>query len=795
MTSRWILALLLTVAPLSMAAAAPRPMASPTLSAAASARVGEAARALLAARGALGAHDTLRTEQLFLTADGGRIVRLRHLHRGLPVMGAMVVARLDASGQVVDVQGSVRPVTVDAAVPSVTWTQALEAARAAVTEAPVAKEARVGVALAVSQARGGRLVWVLDLVTLRADVAPTVVVDARTGEVLSLRNRALKAGKGRVFATGKATKDARQADGTFDGTGRVDVSLTGLSAAVEGATLSGADVIASNCCPTEGCDPTKPAKTVKGTVQGCEITAVACDERPVAVADANGDFLFEPAREPTKASDPVPGPSEGDAFSEVMAYHDTQSTIDWVRTLDPQFQMGPDARPLHVIANLILPRTPKDTNEFLALGQQCFTNGNKVSILQFERFANAAFVPKGASDQLGQFLPALSHPYDALIMGQGPTADFSYDSDVVSHEVGHAIVASVKGGLSEGQISADEWGVWPAPGSINEGVADAVAAFRANDPHIGEYVGQFELSGEGALRELTSDARCPSVILGEVHQDSQHLSAALWQAREAVAGASETVRRQYDQALLSTIRRFLPTTDFEGAALIMGAEVGLLLGPEAKAKVAAAMADRKVAGCERVVDLVPGQKRSGYQLIQGLDRGIYTPGPVQFRVTVPKGVGSVTLKLKDPSEGLPAFGRPPLSLQAFVKPGEHVKFSYTDTAIRSDATKTVAFKTQFGVSATWSFEPSCEETTWYVALGNGGQQGFGVEELEAVLGAADVSACDTTGGTPDGGADGAGSGGDVPVSPGGCSCGATEGSLGLFAGLLGLVRRRRSQRA
>lgn len=752
----------------------------------------------------------LKLEASFATADGGRIVRFQQLHHGVPVLGGSVVVRLDASLKPVRVSNHARPVLPGSVTPQVDAARALAIARGSLQGVALPEGGRPGnVALAIAAGRGGRLVWVVDVDTLVRTQARTVVVDAVTGAVLSSRERVFHGGKATVFDSGATAKAARKADGTFDGTGRVEVELRDLVETNPGSPLTGKDIVTVNCCPTEGCDPAKGPKRTSGKIQfdvppnpfvpspvNLTVNAVLCDEIPVARADADGNFHFEPTKEPKK-DDPVPAPSEGEPFAEVMVHHTAQSTLDWVRTLDSGFMLGPSARPLHVTANFLIP-------DFKDLRNADITQviaTQTVTISHLARFSNAAFVPKGQSERLGAALPGFGHDYDSLIIAQGATADFGYDPDVVSHEFGHAVVGSVPGGLMEGQYSADDWGVLDSPGALNEAFADVIAAFRVDDPRIGEYVGAFELQGEGALRDLTNDFSCPTVLMGEVHQDSQHFAAACWSARTAVAGSSPSDRTRFDKAMLAALRSLQPDATFDEAGQALADEVGSLFDAAAKAKVEAVMKERKVTGCDRVLDLVPGTPRKGYFLAPADEASgwtPYAPGPVQFRLAVPKGTSSIRLSATAaPSPaglslgGFGGGGGAP-SLQAILRSGERIHFAYGASGVTSDATKTLGFQGTNTLTVQLPIEASCSDATWFLALGNGGQGQFQLDELDVqfMTDAAKLAACDAPP-APDGGSGGApGSGGDT-ASPGGCSCGAGGASTALLAGLAALGRRRR----
>lgn len=782
----------------------------------------DARRALSGAGPALVAgRDGLRVEATFATPDGGHVVRLRQLYRGLPVLEGVVVVRLDAAGHALRVANGAKALSEVALEPHLTAADAVRVARGALTGVPLPLREEGDTALVVAPGAGGRLAWLVDVTTLVPVVAPTAVVDARTGELLSLVDRARTAAAAslaRVFPDGPSARAARRADGTFDGTGLASVSLAGLTSSATGSHLTGHDIVVTNCCPNEGCDPARePKKTdaklsfdvppnnfIPGGKLEVTVHAVLCDELPVATADASGSYLYDPATEPTSDQAPVPGPSEGDAFSEVMLYQYAQSELDFVRTLDPQFQLGPDARPLHATANFLVPDLNDAQDQQLNPIMQVLQT-RTATISHLARFDNAAWVPRGQASRLGAMIPGFGHDYDSLIVGQGPTADYGYDADVVSHEFGHGVV-EVSAGLAD--YAADDWGVLDAPGALNEGFADLFAALRENDPHIGEYVGGFSQAGEGALRDLTNDFNCPAVLSGEVHQDSQHFSAAVWAARGAVAGTVAADRLRFDRAMLAALRSLKPDSTFDEAGQALSAEVGLAFDGAAKASVDAALASRKVVGCERLVTLEPGTPRTGYVLAPALkERGFtpYAPGPVQFALQLPPGTTTLRLAATGATGGLGGVALPGLGgaggggpvLQALLRPDERIHFSYGAAGVASDAQKNLPFT---GVrnqepSVTLPVEPGCAAKAWFLAVGNAGQAPFNLDALtvEYTVDAAKVKACSAS--APDGGrpAD-TGAGGDAKA--GGCNC-ASGGELALAPALLGTLatlRRRRARR-
>src|SRR5690606_32816429 len=126
--------------------------------------------------------------------------------------------------------------------------------------------------------------------------------------------------------------------------------------------------------------------------------------------------------------------------------------------------------------------------------------------------------------------------------------------------------------------------------------------------------------------------------INEVHQDSQHFSAALWAAREQVA-MNDGERLDFDRAVLAAMYGLTPNASFDEAAAVIADEVADAFDAQARGHVEAAFASRKVTGCERVVELSPTKAVEGIYLApRDNARGWrpYAPGPLQFRLTPPR---------------------------------------------------------------------------------------------------------------------------------------------------------------
>lgn len=739
----------------------------------------------------------LELERVYTAGSGGHIVRLRQTHAGLPVIDATIVVRLGANGEVLRVSSNAVPVSDLDLEPVISRAEAGRIARAAVPLLlPEADTTQAR--LAIQRIPGGRLVWQVYVPTVLPIHTIHALVDAKTGELIGWDDLA-KHVKANLFATGADAKASRKVTGEFDLSKVSELDLHDIVASGLGQPLTGPDVVARNCCPTENCEGGAAPKKIDGTLnyQGFtfDYEAVICHELQLAAGDQNGDYKYEPAREPTQLTTAIPYSSDGDEFSEVMGYHWAQQTIAAMRELDPQFEMGPDSKPLMVTTNFLIPDVTQVQDQ---IG---WPLPAKFTITRLLRLSNAMFAPKGTFEQIP--LAEFQRDHDSVIMFQGNTHDFAYDGSVVSHEVGHAIVHGSAPNALHGWV-VDEWGAMDDPGAMNEGFADYFAAVVTGSHKVGEYVGAGGSGGEGALRNLENELKCPDVLWGEVHQDSMHFSAALWALRGKLA-SDDASRKKFDRAVLDTIRGLNQGDGFASTSEVLASEIEAAFGEAGRDAAEAEFAARGLSSCERVVDLAEGRtQRQVFIAPRGGPLSPYAPGPFQFRLTPPKGATTVVVSVKGgvSSQGLslPGMGGGGgSSLGLLLKEDAPIVFAAGATITSDAASSNPQLLSGQGDQTTTlplTFEV-CDGKEVYFALTNGSQEGqWHATEINVgyTIDEAKAEACPEPEPDPDpngnDGGDNGGGGGVREEVPCGCATGSplVLAPLGL---LLAALRRKR----
>jgi hypothetical protein len=331
-------------------------------------------------------------------------------------------------------------------------------------------------------------------------------------------------------------------------------------------------------------------------------------------------------------------------------------------------------------------RSPQRARELVAA---CHAQG-----FGYQSFDNAFY--------LGDELEDLVGVGSGLYMGQGTTADFAYDGDIIYHEYGHAVAAQV-GALGAGTLN-DERGVDDGPAALGEAYSDYIAAALTGDPVIGGYVGG-RLGEPGGIRAVDHDLVCPHYLNGEVHEDSKAWAAALWQARalypqeEVDPGTGLTIR-VFDRLVYEGLASLTAEATFAdaAAATIAAVKSEPALADPAGYHVGCVFAARNVVACDRVRALCndeipelhfPSRGQTGSPL-GGAVYSPFAPGPFQLRVDVPAGATSATLRATI-ADGVPSLEDPPdflggepapttWDLRLLYKVGAPVTFAYAGSS-------------------------------------------------------------------------------------------------------------------
>lgn len=797
----------------------------------------ESARRFLAGRKDLGLPQTstLVNPQIFGTRFGAS-VRFTQTIAGVEVDGARAVVTFDADKRVIQVASSIESYTNVTGF-TLTSDQAMKiVARAVEGTLLKADGSPYGGTKKMYFVRNGeaRAGYLVLAPTLDNSKNWYVGVDAATGAVLFKQDRSLHVTNpfnANVYAPSPGGKDA--------GVGVTPTTTVQLSHVNgqndggfnDGGFLNGTQFIAWNCCTTEGCSPDGGPKRVQGTYQfgssQIPYDVAVCDRVQRATNDpaahVSGDYAYTPIDPPN----PVCGgqgctvrvhdPADEDQFAEVHAYHHVNNVYDFVRTLSQSSKTlypSENIQPFQLrdAANGKVPSVW--TNALLPNQQEAFSSlfsGSSVARANtMVHLDNAAFMPFEQMDSIG--LPA-SYMFqtDALVIWQGDKADFAYDAPVLWHEFGHGMLYTAPG-LKFDTVTFDDKSANNEGGALHEGLADYLAAAYGQDSRIGQYVGvRIDTTGApagsttgSALRDLDNSLKCPGVLWGEVHQDSQHVSGALWQARKELFQGNDQ-GRTFDAVVYAAVVSMTPNADFAMLAAAVGTHIQSAFPnvQQAQQKLSAVFDSRGVTNCSKALDItgVAAPQRQVFFIQDGQAAGLsanaLVPGPFQFKFQVPNGAKavSVTFPLQQGFQGtvLP-------TVQLMAKSGSTVTFTKSGTSLSSDTAGVAATKSgQTQGVATANIDVPCGGEL-YVALA--GAQGPQLQNLSFTVTPADVCAVPDAG-TPDAGAgtptqlpaiteNGKGSGGPAVT---GCGCGATDASVfgfALMAVVAAAARRRRS---
>ena len=222
-----------------------------------------------------------------------------------------------------------------------------------------------------------------------------------------------------------------------------------------------------------------------------------------------------------------------------------------------------------------------------------------------------------------------------MLFGQGSAVDFAYDGDVVYHELGHGIVQQLTPeGLRGWRLRED--GVLRDARAINETIADYHSLILTDRPELAEYVGFYWPEIDRAwIRNADNDRMCPRDMAGQEHNDSEPVTAALWNARRRIGGD------KLDPVVLASLpllARDASIEEFSAALLEIAAaerEAGSWTGEDVE-QLERTLAGRNLLDCPRVVE-DPSELDPDHFIFLRADSRVVTPfwpGPVQYRHVV-----------------------------------------------------------------------------------------------------------------------------------------------------------------
>ena len=256
--------------------------------------------------------------------------------------------------------------------------------------------------------------------------------------------------------------------------------------------------------------------------------------------------------------------------------------------------------------------------------------------------------------------------------GQGPSADWGYDADVVTHELAHGTIAAQMGegrvlGLTRRRSDA----VVEDAGAINEALADFVAAVVTGDPGHAEYV---KARDGGPMRDADNDLRCPGDLVGVIHFDAEPLTGALWEAYT-------TLGEDLVQPALDAVALLEEDATFEETAAALLELTDAAMGSDARETLAAALERHNLLDCERVASLEDVRGPLWLQPRFG-PGGYFTPmrpPPLQIRVDVPADAVAMTVTFA--ITVIPDPGWQPVGdVHVLLNAGSPVDFAYSVNA-------------------------------------------------------------------------------------------------------------------
>jgi hypothetical protein len=557
--------------------------------------------------------------------------------RGLPLRGAFETVAVDASGdaRVVASQRPSHPPQLDPGqaevavdeLPDIVARYLGERAGHAEVEQPPEMVYLVILGRPV-------LAWEvhLSLLSLPEPSRPTLWISAATGRVLEEVENVFSS-RARVFAENPAVTPVP-----------ITVDLGGIQATGAGAPLSGKRVVAYNCVTEWPEDPdADPANA-----GWWDVDSGRCYPRQLTFSDGNGDYMV-PLPDVKYVEEHI---QAEDLYAEVSMYYHAE------RFLDLMEEKGVDGFPCERPTMLANFHNVEPAFSYPELPYGPYNNA----------WYTGACDPKGPTMQFGQ----------------GSSVDFSYDGDVVYHELGHGIVRLLAP-ESLGRSRRRPDGLVRDAFGINETVADYLSLMGTGDPLLADYIGRYwPTYSRPYIRNAENEKRCPQNMRGESHSDGEPLTAALWATRKRVG---EVV----DRILLMTVTRLPRDADLELASATL-LDVADELRAEGELSdfgydvLYRSLDARGLLDCPRVItdpeDVAA--ERTLYVLKKSEEVEPYWPGPMQIRHTIPNGSDNLIVSFRESPTGT-STGNPnllPVDSRVLIKrDDEPIEFTYDLVAI------------------------------------------------------------------------------------------------------------------
>jgi len=221
--------------------------------------------------------------------------------------------------------------------------------------------------------------------------------------------------------------------------------------------------------------------------------------------------------------------------------------------------------------------------------------------------------------------------------------NFGYDTDVIYHEFGHALVRKLAGSM---WMQADSLGVDWTPGALNEGMADTFAMIQNPDPILAESLSRSDRWDKG-IRDLSVPRTCPGDLQSQVHRSGRIWGSTVWRMIEHPDVGPDLVA----DIMVAAVSTWSNGTNWPDAAesVLMVTEDLLaddLIGPASAEAITIIIKSSGMLECERIIDLEQTDNMRLTLINYGF-RGDYerVPGGVQFKHRVDPSVDHLRLRI------------------------------------------------------------------------------------------------------------------------------------------------------